>query len=106
MARSKTALSRRHMEGIGEGSLAGTFSRLLQLTSDCVLVFDGTGRVLLANGEASELLAADGVDVAGLYVQGLFPDLDDADASTVPGIASLVEDLPFTLDGSTAPFAP
>ena len=103
MARSKTALSRRHMEGIGEGSLAGTFSRLLQLTSDCVLVFDGTGRVLLANGEASELLAADGVDVAGLYVQGLFPDLDDADASTAPGIASSVEDLPFALDGSSVP---
>ena len=96
------------MEGIGEGSLAGTFSRLLQLTSDCVLVFDGTGRVLLANGEASELLAADGVDVAGLYVQGLFPDLDDADASTAPGIASSVEAprCPPCAAASTAPFAP
>lgn len=103
MPRSKTALSRRHVEGIGEGSLAGTFSRLLQLTSDCVLVFDGTGRVLLANGEASELLAADGVDVAGLYVQGLFPDLDDADASVAPGVSSSVEDLPFALDGSSVP---
>lgn len=103
MPRSKTALSRRHVEGIGEGSLAGTFSRLLQLTSDCVLVFDGAGRVLLANEEASELLAAGGVDVAGLYVQGLFPDLDDADATAASGVASSVEDLPFVLDGSSTP---
>ena len=93
------------MEGIGEGSLAGTFSRLLQLTSDCVLVFDGTGRVLLANGEASELLAADGVDVAGLYVQGLFPDLDDADASTAPS-RSTAPRCPPCAAASTAPFAP
>lgn len=103
MARSSSALARRHVEGIGEGSLAGTFSRLLQLTSDCVLVFDGAGRVLLANEEASELLAAGGVDVAGLYVQGLFPDLDDADAPAASGVASSVEDLPFALDGSSAP---
>lgn len=100
MARSSSALARRHVEGIGEGSLVGTFSRLLQLTSDCVLVFDGGGKVLLANEEAAELLGAGDVDVAGLQIQELFPDLGDADAADD---GSPVEGLPFSLDGSSSP---
>lgn len=52
-------LSRR-VEGIGEGSVVGTLSKLLQLSCEAVLVFDGTGRVLLANEESEELLAAPG----------------------------------------------
>lgn len=100
MARSSSALARRHVEGIGEGSLVGTFSRLLQLTSDCVLVFDGGGKVLLANGEAAELLGAGDVDVAGLQIQELFPDLGDADAADD---GSPVAGLPFSLDGSSSP---
>ena len=43
------ALGKRHVEGIGEGSLSGTLARLLQLTGDAVVAFDGAGRVLLAN---------------------------------------------------------
>lgn len=100
MARSSSALARRHVEGIGEGSLVGTFSRLLQLTSDCVLVFDGGGKVLLANEEATELLGAGDVDVAGLQIQELFPDLGDADAVDD---GSPVAGLPFSLDGSSSP---
>lgn len=100
MARSSSALARRHVEGIGEGSLVGTFSRLLQLTSDCVLVFDGGGKVLLANEEAAELLGAGDVDVAGLQIQELFPDLGDADAADD---GSPVAGLPFSLDGSSFP---
>ena len=100
MARSSSALARRHVEGIGEGSLVGTFSRLLQLTSDCVLVFDGGGKVLLANEEAAELLGAGDVDVAGLQIQELFPDLGDAD---VADDGSPVAGLPFSLDGSSSP---
>lgn len=100
MARSSSALARRHVEGIGEGSLVGTFSRLLQLTSDCVLVFDGGGKVLLANEEAAELLGAGDVDVAGLQIQELFPDLGDADAADD---GSPVAGLPFSLDGSSSP---
>lgn len=100
MARSSSALARRHVEGIGEGSLVGTFSRLLQLTSDCVLVFDGGGKVLLANEEATELLGAGDVDVAGLQIQELFPDLGDADAEDD---GSPVAGLPFSLDGSSSP---
>lgn len=100
MARSSSALARRHVEGIGEGSLVVTFSRLLQLTSDCVLVFDGGGKVLLANEEAAELLGAGDVDVAGLQIQELFPDLGDADAADD---GSPVAGLPFSLDGSSSP---
>lgn len=100
MARSSSALARRHVEGIGEGSLVGTFSRLLQLTSDCVLVFDGGGKVLLANEEAAELLGAGDVDVVGLQIQELFPDLGDADAADD---GSPVAGLPFSLDGSSSP---
>ncbi len=100
MARSSSALARRHVEGIGEGSLVGTFSRLLQLTSDCVLVFDGGGKVLLANEEAAELLGAGDVDVAGLQIQELFPDLGDADAADD---GSSIAGLPFSLDGSSSP---
>lgn len=100
MARSSSALARRHVEGIGEGSLVGTFSRLLQLTSDCVLVFDGGGKVLLANEEAAELLGAGDVDVAGLQIQELFPDLGDADAADD---GSSIAGLPFSLDGSSFP---
>lgn len=100
------ALAKRRMEGIGEGSLVGTFSRLLQLTSDAVLVFDGAGRVLLANEEAAELLCAGETDVAGLDVRRLFPDLDEAEAPDAEdGLASgeaIAERLPFPVDGSSA----
>lgn len=103
MAKARGALAKRHVEGLGEGSLAGTLSRLLQLTSDAVLAFDGDGRVLLANDEAIEVLSAKGIDVAGLKVQELFPNLGGSGA---PGVAVPDEplaSLPFSLDGSASP---
>ena len=78
MARS--ALSVRRVEGIGEGSLLGTLSRLLQLTCEAVLVFDGAGRVLLANDEAAELFGA-GAGLVGSDVRLLFPVSDQAESS-------------------------
>ena len=66
-------LSRR-VEGIGEGSVVGTLSKLLQLSCEAVLVFDGTGRVLLANEESEELLAAPG-GLVGTDVRLLFPSV-------------------------------
>lgn len=101
MGKGKGALAKRHMEGIGEGSLVGTLSRLLQLTSDVVLIFDGDGRVLLANDEASAALEARGTDVAGLLVQGVFPDLDSSHEA-MPPEARPIQSLPFPLDGSSA----
>ncbi len=101
MGKGKRALAKRHIEGIGEGSLVGTLSRLLQLTSDVVLIFDGEGRVLLANGEAAVALDAGETDVAGLMVQDIFPDLDSTGAAGM-GAPRPVESLPFPLDGSSA----
>lgn len=103
MAKAKGALAKRHMEGLGEGSLAGTLSRLLQLTSDVVLAFDGDGRVLLANDEALEVLGVEGADIAGLKVQDIFPDLGDTGARGAADERDPLYGLPFSLDGSAAP---
>ena len=92
---AKSALSVRRVEGIGEGSLLGTLSRLLQLTCEAVLVFDGAGRILLANDEAAELFGAERGAV-GSDVRLLFPSADVAPQ----GVAFAVEDLPFATDGS------
>ena len=96
MARS--ALSVRRVEGIGEGSLIGTLSRLLQLTCEAVLVFDGAGRILLANDEAAELFGAD-PGLVGSDVRLLFPASEQAE---VPGGPFSPDDLAFPLDGSMA----
>lgn len=96
---ARGALAKRQMEGIGEGSLVGTLSRLLQLTSDAVLVFDGAGRVLLANGEAAELTSAGDASLVGRDVRELFPDLDDAGGGPLAEIDLAA--LPFAVDGSS-----
>ena len=93
---AKSALSVRRVEGIGEGSLLGTLSRLLQLTCEAVLVFDGAGRVLLANDEAAELFGA-GAGLVGSDVRLLFPVSDQAEP---PGSPFVPSDLTFPLDGS------
>ncbi|WP_455136931.1 SpoIIE family protein phosphatase [Thermophilibacter sp.] len=90
-------LSRRPVGGIGEGSVAGTLSLLLQLTGEAVLVFDGAGRVLLANDEACELMAGGGV-LVGTDVRLLFPPAGP-DAGEGPFDPA---SLPFSLDGTVA----
>ena len=95
---AKTALSVRRMEGIGEGSLVGTLSKLLQLTCEAVLVFDGAGRVLLANDEASELFGDD-APLVGTDVRLLFPSSDEPEAVGGPfDVAALA----FPVDGTMA----
>ena len=93
---AQRALSR-HVEGIGEGSVVGAFSKLLQLSCEAVVVFDGAGRILLANDEASELFPAS-TPLVGADVRLLFPSVD-ADAALGPFSASA---LPFPLDGTAA----
>lgn len=93
---AKAGLSIRRVEGIGEGSLVGTLSRLLQLTCEAVLIFDGAGRVLLANDEASELLGIS-EGLVGADVRALFPSPDEPEASTDDFDVS---QLPFATDGS------
>ena len=66
----KGELSTTRVGGIGEGSLVGALSKLLQLTCEAVLVFDGSGRVLLANDEAAELLGF-GEGLVGVDVRAL-----------------------------------
>ena len=68
---AQRGLSRR-VEGIGEGSVVGTLSKLLQLSCEAVLVFDGGGRVLLANEEASRLFSVPD-SLVGTDVRLLFP---------------------------------
>ncbi|HJA30014.1 MAG TPA: SpoIIE family protein phosphatase [Candidatus Olsenella pullicola] len=94
---AKAGLSTRRVEGIGEGSLVGTLSRLLQLTAEAVLVFDGLGRILLSNDEATQLFAV-GDDLVGSDVRALFPAGDDVDDLAVFDVS----DLPFPVDGSMA----
>ena len=91
------ALGKRHVEGIGEGSLSGTLARLLQLTGDAVVAFDGAGRVLLANDEAASLFFSASEGLVGSDVRGLFQL--EADVADVPFCA---QDLPFPVDGSGA----
>ena len=95
---TRSALSVRRVEGIGEGSLVGTLSRLLQLTCEAVLVFDGAGRVLLVNDEAAELFGPERGQV-GADVRLLFPASDEPDPLVAPFDPA---DLTFPLDGSMA----
>ena len=92
------ALGKRHVEGIGEGSLSGTLARLLQLTGDAVVAFDGAGRVLLANDEAASLFFSASEGLVGSDVRGLFQL--EADVADVPFCA---QDLPFPVDGRPCP---
>ena len=106
MARS--ALSVRRVEGIGEGSLVGTLSRLLQLTCEAVLVFDGAGRILLANDEAAELFALGsalvGSDVRLVFPAGDAPVDGSEDAVAPTGAPGRAPQLPLG-DGADAPAA-
>ncbi|WP_207302717.1 GAF domain-containing SpoIIE family protein phosphatase [Olsenella sp. Marseille-P4559] len=95
---AKNALSTRRVEGIGEGSLAATFARLLQLTCEAVVVFDGAGRVLLANDQASSLLSrAGGESLVGADVRTLFPPAGRHD----PEAPFSTDALPFSVDGAS-----
>ncbi|MBR3223868.1 MAG: SpoIIE family protein phosphatase [Atopobiaceae bacterium] len=70
---------------------------LLALTSDAVLVFNESGRILLANEEAERVFRALSGSLTTQNVRMLFPPTA---TSTMPD-ASLEESLPFLLDGSS-----
>ena len=90
-------LQKRRIEGIGEGSVTGAFAGLLSLTSDAVLVFDGLGRILLANDEVPSLFACPASGVIGSDVRLLFPPA----VGVVPDAAFTLKSLPFGTDGSS-----
>ncbi len=82
-------------EGIGERSVSGALARLLALTTDAVMIFDGAGRVLLANDEASELFGRGRATMAGADVRTFFPPAP----GIVPDEPFDAKALPFALDG-------
>ena len=84
------------MEGLGERSVSATLSRLLQITDEAVIVFDGVGCVLLANDQAARLFSKSGSSLVDLQIDELFAPGESSD----PDEAFSVADLPFPVDGS------
>jgi serine phosphatase RsbU (regulator of sigma subunit)/GAF domain-containing protein len=96
----------KRIEHIGEKSVPGTLAALLALTSDAVLVFDGLGRVLLSNDEASSLLGLERSQLVGMDVTGLFGTLEGREvparaAGEAPSAIEQGQPWPFPLDGSS-----
>ena len=85
-------------DAIGEHSVGGTLAGLLALTSDAVLVFDGAGRILLANDEAERLFDKGKSGLVGSDVRVLFPPAVGVAAKTPFDPLYL----PFSLDGHSA----
>ena len=85
------------LSAIGERSVSGTLAALLSLTSDAVLVFDGFGKVLLANDAASRLFMHR-EDIVGQDVRRFFPPA----VGVVPDTPFEPSSLPFSADGRTA----
>ena len=61
----------RRIDGIGKRDVNAALDSLLSLTSDAMLVFDGSGRILVANDAANRLFTRSG-SLAGLDVRALF----------------------------------
>mgnify|MGYP000125906604 FL=1 len=61
----------RRIDGIGKRDVNAALDSLLSLTSDAMLVFDGSGRILVANDVANRLFTRSG-SLAGLDVRALF----------------------------------
>ena len=96
MAEGSTEVERSEAsEGIGERSVSGALAGLLALTTDAVMIFDGGGRVLLANDEASELFGRGRATMAGADVRTFFPPAP----GVVPDEPFDAKALPFALDG-------
>lgn len=81
---------------IGERSVAGAFASLLSLTDEAVLLFDGTGTILLANEGVASLLRTPAGGLVGSDVRLLFPPA----VGVVPDAPFSAEALPFLADGS------
>ena len=60
------------LEGVGQRDVAGAFATLMALSSEAVLVFDDTYRVLAANEEATRLICCAEDGLTGADVRYLF----------------------------------
>ena len=61
----------RRVDGIAERDVNAALDSILSLTSDAMVVFDGSGHILLANDAANRLFARSG-GLVGLDVRTLF----------------------------------
>lgn len=94
---AKGGLARR-VEGLGDRSLPAVLSTLLALTSDAVVAFDGSGRVLMANEQAQALLPLPD-EAVGTDVRSLFPPA----VGVTPDEPFSLASLPFSCDGQASP---
>ena len=85
----------RRIDGIGKRDVNAALDSLLSLTSDAMLVFDGSGRILVANDVANRLFTRSG-SLAGLDVRALFSPR----VVTLPDSPFAFSALPFATDGS------
>ena len=85
----------RRINGIGKRDVNAALDSLLSLTSDAMLVFDGSGRILVANDVANRLFTRSG-SLAGLDVRALFSPR----VVTLPDSPFAFSALPFATDGS------
>lgn len=90
-------LAQSGMAGMGERGKASALATLLALTSDAVVIFDGEGRIRMANEEAERLFRMLPGSLAESDVRLLFVPV--ATMETTRG--SMDESLPFPLDGTT-----
>lgn len=88
----------RRVDGIGERNVNAALAGLLSLTSDAMLVFDGAGRILLANDVAAGLFPHGSEPLVGMDVRSLFPPAVGA----VPDLPFDPAALPFSVDGTTS----
>ena len=126
------ALGKRHVEGIGEGSLSGTLARLLQLTGDAVVAFDGAGVIGALEDtndigfQAVEIVDGFGVETEKVnaaleefvkakikkFLPPINAALDDLEAkgtvnaaSALAALRSVFKEMGGTISASTPPFS-
>lgn len=82
---------------------SGLLARLLELTRDAALAFDGAGHIMLANDEAERLLGhmvkqrLGIATIQALDIRMLFPPA----VGLAPSVPFKLSDLPFSVDGSS-----
>ena len=80
----------------------GILAELLVLTRDAVIVFDGTGRIVLANAEAQALLGQGTTSLVDTDVRHLFlPVQAKKDVHALDAPAFHPSALPFAMDGTS-----
>lgn len=90
-----------HAHGVlsAGGAVSANFAALMALTSDAVVAFDGTGSILFANPQVTQLTGFVAEDLVGRDISELIFD-SGHDIQDVPTFTSLSELLSLICDGS------